>query len=50
MPVWLECDSCGNEHTISERVDDPGGGTCCPECGERPYTVRRTDIVWHPDP
>ncbi len=50
MPVWLECDHCGTEHTIPERSDISGGGTRCPACGERPYTVRRRGLEWHPDP
>ena len=49
MPVWLECDDCGTEHAIPERTDEPGSGTVCPSCGERPYTVRRRGLVWHPD-
>lgn len=51
MPVDLECDVCGHRHTIPERPDDPdGGGTVCPECGAKPYTVRREGLVWHPEP
>lgn len=51
MGVHIECDVCGREHTIPERADDPeSGGTHCPECGEKPYTVRRENLAWHPEP
>ncbi|MFA9416946.1 hypothetical protein [Natrinema sp. HArc-T2] len=50
MPVWLECDNCGDEQTIPDRDDAPSGGTRCPVCGERPFTVRREGLAWHPDP
>ncbi|WP_222918785.1 hypothetical protein [Natrinema sp. SYSU A 869] len=50
MPVWLECDRCGSEQTIPERPDDPErGGTQCPECGGKSYTVRRNGLMWHPE-
>ncbi len=44
----IECASCGFEHTIPEREDDPGGGTRCPNCGEKPFSVRRDGLEWHP--
>lgn len=51
MPPHIECDVCGHHHTIADRPDDPdAGGTMCPECGGKPYTVRRDGIEWHPDP
>ncbi len=51
MPVSIECDACGYQHTIPERIDDPKtGGTRCPNCGARPFTVRRNGLRWHPDP
>lgn len=51
MPAWIECDNCGYEHTIPERDDDlETGGTRCPECGAKPYTVRRDGLAWHPEP
>ncbi|ELZ09656.1 hypothetical protein C478_15792 [Natrinema thermotolerans DSM 11552] len=50
MPVWIECDDCGLEGTIPERDVVPGGGTRCPSCGERTFSVRRSGLDWHPDP
>ncbi|MDQ2051535.1 hypothetical protein RBH26_13715 [Natronolimnohabitans sp. A-GB9] len=49
MPVRLVCDNCGDAHTIPDRPDATGGGTACPECGSRSYTVRREGIPWHPE-
>lgn len=49
MPVDLECDACGYHHTIPDRPDDPDGGTVCPACGAKPFTVRREGLAWHPD-
>ncbi|WP_339103442.1 hypothetical protein [Haloterrigena salinisoli] len=49
MPVRIVCDECGTAHTIPERPDTDRGGTGCPECGARPYTVRRENLAWHPD-
>ncbi|WP_201293927.1 hypothetical protein [Natronorubrum halalkaliphilum] len=49
MPVRIECDDCGLEHSIPDRPDSESGGTVCPGCGSRPYTVRREGIQWHPD-
>lgn len=43
----VECDECGHVHTIPERPFGEGG-TRCPECGARPYTVRREGLTWHP--
>ncbi|WP_217643676.1 hypothetical protein [Natrinema salaciae] len=51
VPVHLECDVCGDAHTIPERPDDPdAGGTHCPECGGKPFTVHRNGLTWHPEP
>lgn len=48
MPT-VECDNCGHVHTIPERPFTDGGGTRCPECGARAYTVRREGLTWHPE-
>ena len=50
VPTHLECDACGTAHAIPERPFEPGAGTSCPNCGERPYTVRYDGLEWHPDP
>lgn len=50
MSVTVVCDSCGHEHQIPDRTFDPDTGTTsCPNCGARPYTVRRDGIAWHPE-
>nr|WP_236995987.1 hydrogenase maturation nickel metallochaperone HypA [Natronorubrum daqingense] len=48
MPVTIQCDDCGLEHTIPDRPDQQGGGTGCPQCGGRSFTVRRDELEWHP--
>ncbi|WP_226006975.1 hypothetical protein [Natrinema salinisoli] len=51
MPVHIECDACGREHSIPDRPDDSEtGGTHCPDCGAKSFTVRRAGLGWHPDP
>jgi len=50
VPVSIVCGNCGLEHLIPERTFDPETGTTsCPACGERPFTVRREGIAWHPE-
>lgn len=49
MPATVVCRACGLEHKIPDRRYDPvTGTTSCPNCGARPYTVRRYGIAWHP--
>ncbi|WP_195893013.1 hypothetical protein [Halopiger djelfimassiliensis] len=51
MPVHIECDACGDAHTIPDRASDPeAAGTVCPNCGARPFTVARNGLEWHPEP
>ncbi|ELY57417.1 hypothetical protein [Natronolimnohabitans innermongolicus] len=49
MSVHIVCDDCGASHTIPDRPDADGGGTGCPECGGRSFTVRRNGLAWHPE-
>ncbi|ELZ02005.1 hypothetical protein [Natrialba asiatica] len=49
MSVHIECDACGCAHTIPDRAFDPEfSQTVCPNCGGESYTVRRTELGWHP--
>nr|WP_090507535.1 hypothetical protein [Natronorubrum sediminis] len=48
MPVTIQCDDCGLEHTIPDRPDQQDGGTGCPQCGARSFTVIRDGLEWHP--
>ena len=50
MPVDLQCTECGHGHRIPDRRFDPAtGGTGCPACGAREYTVRHDGLRWHPE-
>ncbi|MFC4543769.1 hypothetical protein ACFO5R_17720 [Halosolutus amylolyticus] len=49
MPASIVCSTCGFEHRIPDRpLDRDRGGTGCPSCGDRGYTVEHSGLRWHP--